>query len=386
MRWLAHVLTALVLAALVATLVASLAMGASALDGLSFLLLLAATLVVGWLLAWKRPKNPMGWLFLAFTALFALQIPAMLLGTALYSSLPGVSTWLYWYGSSREDTWSWIPPIWILLTQIPLHFPNGRLPSPRWRWFRSYTVIALVVACLALSTSPVEVYPGVSNPTYVRGLTSEPVVVLVVFIGLLAPSFIGAIASLLVRYRKTDATERAQLRWVLWGLSIAVTVLLTSWIPILRPFEAVLQGLVLAAYALVPISIAIAVLRYRLYDIDRIISRTASYGLVTLTVLGIYLLVVTSATMLLPGLPAIGVAVATLAAAALFLPLLRLVQRWVDRRFNREQYNATRVVDAFGERLRTGADPHTAADDLVSAVEQTLQPASVGIWTPDRSR
>jgi hypothetical protein len=134
------------------------------------------------------------------------------------------------------------------------------------------------------------------------------------------------------------------------------------------------------SYGLIPIAIAVAVLRYRLYEIDRIISRTAAYALVTLLVLGVYAVVVTSITWLLPGAPAVAVAVATLAAAALALPALRWIRRRVDHRFDRARYDAQRVVESFGERLRNGADPDSAATDLVSAAEQTLQPAAVGLW------
>jgi len=386
MRWLAHLVAGVVLAALVVTFVIPVSRGAAVLDGLSFLLLLLATLAVGWILGWKRPSNPLGWLFMAFAGLFALQFPAVLLGDAVFSFAPGVSTWLYWYGSDRQDTWSWVPPVGILLTQIPLHFPDGRLPSPRWRWFRGYTIFALLVTSFVLSTSPAEVVPGVDNPTHMADITADPIIRILVFVGLLAASFVGAIASLFARYHYADGVQRAQLRWVLWAVSLAAGTLVFSWVASSVLDVGFLQGTVLAAYALIPISIGIAVLRYRLYDIDRIITRTATYTLVTVTVLGIYLLVVTSISLLLPRLPSLGVALATLAAAALFLPLLRLVQRWIDRRFNREQYNAAKVVEIFGERLRNGADPHTAAADLVDAAEQTLHPSSLGIWTAGGSR
>jgi len=138
---------------------------------------------------------------------------------------------------------------------------------------------------------------------------------------------------------------------------------------------------VVVLYGLIPISIAVAVLRYRLYEIDRIISRTASYAVVTIVVIGVYALIVTSVALFLPDAPTLGVALATLTAAAVFLPVLRTVRRLLDRRFNRAQYDAERVVETFGQRLRTGADPHTAPADLLGAVESTLEPDVLGLWT-----
>jgi hypothetical protein len=141
------------------------------------------------------------------------------------------------------------------------------------------------------------------------------------------------------------------------------------------------QLLVTLLYGLIPISIAVAVLRYRLFEIDRIISRTAAYALVTVVIIGVYALIVTSVAWLLPDAPTLGVALATLAAAAVFLPVLRVLRRLLDRRFNRAQYDAERVVESFGQRLRTGADPHTAPADLIGAVQRTLEPDVLGIWT-----
>jgi hypothetical protein len=160
---------------------------------------------------------------------------------------------------------------------------------------------------------------------------------------------------------------------------LSVGSLVGTWSLPSGPLD-VFQNWILLTYGLIPVAIVIAVLRYHLYDIDRIISRTASYAIVTLVVVGLYVMVVLSIGSILPGLPSVGVALATLAAAAAFLPVLRWVQQRVDRRFDRARYNGQKVVDAFGQRLRNGADPHTSAADLGVAVEAALQPRSMGLW------
>ncbi len=377
--WPAFVVAALVFAMLIVTVVAYAADGRAVADAAPFLILLTIFIVVGWLLSWKRPRNPIGWLLLLIPGLFTIGTPATLLGEALLDQAPGVSAWLFWYGYDREDTWSWLPPIGLLLTQIPLRFPDGALPSPRWRWFSWYTIATLVLASAALSTLSVEVYPGIPNPAHLPALVENPLTIPLSF-GALAIAFVGSLASLVVRYRRAGAVERAQLRWMLWAVGLAVAILITSWV-IPDPWMGI-TGIVLVSYGLIPVAIAIAVLRYRLYEIDRIISRTAAYALVTAVAVAIYAIIVTSVAWLLPDATTLGVALATLVAAAVFLPVLRVSRRLLDRRFNRAQYDAERVVDAFGERLRTGADPHTAASDLTEAVERTLEPSVVGIWTP----
>lgn len=376
----AHLVAAIVILMFVVTLAAA-APFEIASGQIPFFVLLIVFIAVGWLLAARRPDNPLGWLLLAIPGLFSLSGPTMMLGFALLESSPDAAAWLLWYGSDRPDTWAWLPPIGILLIQIPLRFPTGRLPSRGWRWFSAFTILAIVVCSLILSTASVEVAPGVPNPIHIDGIIDVPLVGLVTF-GAIAVAMLGAVASLFVRARRAGPIETAQLRWMLWSVTVVVIALIASW---LLPGEGTewssVQSLVTALYALIPISIAVAVMRYRLYEIDRIISRTATYALVTAVVVGVYAVIVTSVALLLPDAPTLGVALATLTAAAVFLPVLRTVRRVLDRRFNRAQYDAERVVEAFGQRLRTGADPHTAPVDLMGAVERTLEPDVLGLWT-----
>ncbi len=377
-QWLAHALTVLILAAFVVTAIVGIQATGFGFSAVPYLLLLAILIVVGWLLAWKRPGHPLGWLLLAVPGFFCSGPPVDLVGQAVLATAPDAAAWLLWYGHDREDTWAWIPPVWLLLSQIPLRFPDGRLPSRRWRWFSRFTVLTLVLTTCVFATVSVEVFPGVANPIHVGDSDVGQLLTFACFATMLA-SFGGSALSLFVRYRRADAVKAAQLRWVFFAVAFAVGVLILSWVP---GWEAV-QSWILLGYALIPVAVVVAVLRYRLYDIDRIISRTASYAIVTLVVVGTYALVVVGITAVLPSLPSVAVALATLAAAALFLPVLRGVQRIVDRRFDRARYDQAKVVDAFGERLRNGADPHTAAADLGAAVEATLQPTALGLWIAD---
>jgi hypothetical protein len=197
---------------------------------------------------------------------------------------------------------------------------------------------------------------------------------------------VGSLVDLCLRWRRAIGVERLQFRWFAFGVSIVAVefVVDQTWQAIspasyaaFAPFEWIPQ-LCLNA---IPITIGIAVTRHGLYEINRVISRTVAYSIVTAAAVGVYAAVVSSVTFVLPDAPSFAVAAATLAAAALFLPVLRAVQRRLDRRFDRERYDARKVVDEFGERLRGDADPTGVTPDLIRAVDKALQPASVGVWT-----
>ena len=189
---------------------------------------------------------------------------------------------------------------------------------------------------------------------------------------------VAALVEMIVRWRRSTGAERLQYRWFAFGVSIVLVGVLIGIAALFAPWAVALYAVSLNA---IPITIGIAVTRHGLYEINRVVSRTVAYAIVTVLAIGVYVLVVTSGTWLFPGAPSIAVAAATLAAAALFLPVLRWVQRRVDRRFDRERYDAARVVDAFGERLRVGSDPLTSVADLTHVVDRALQPSAVGLWT-----
>ncbi len=367
-------------------------------EELPFILFEYVTLVVGWLLAWRRPRVVLGWIVLGIPLLLGLFNVAVAVGFALLPFARGAAEWAFWVGGgdgSAGLSGDWILPIGLMFIQLPLRFPTGRLPSPRWRWFSWYSIIALPVASFIVSSGPTEYVKGVPNPAHIAfGAAAGPVGAACLLLGFAAPALV-ALSSLFVRYHRAGSTERAQLRWIFWAVTVAIGLLLITWLVstlvggglwlssstgFVAAVGQIDQAVIGLGYMLIPISIYFAVSRHGLYSIDRIISRTAAYACVTLVVVGGYTAIVLTASALLPTLPSVGVAVATLAAAGAFLPLFRLVRAGVDRRFDRTRYDAERVVEAFGERLRTGADPNLAAAGIVDAVERTLQPTAVGIW------
>ena len=379
----AHVLGALTTVGLIAQAVVSSGDGLWP-WGAPILLLSLTTTFAGWLIAWRRPETRLGWILLAIPLLFALQGAMSALGSALVPFAPALAAWVLEFG--QDGLWTWIPPIGLMLTQLPLRFPTGTLPSPRWRTFSRSTVALVVLSSALTATLLPETGRGVPNPVFVDWGRATDVVSAGSTL-VLVPAVVGSLASLLVRHRRAGAVVRAQLRWFFWAIAVVVLLLVGGWIAV-PPLQAVLPAALVEvlpavvglSYSLIPVSVLFAVLRRGLFSIDRIISRTAAYLLVSVAVVGVYASVVLAASFLVPRLEGVGVALATLAAAALFLPLLRVVRRGVDRVFDRPRYDAERVVASYGEHVRTGEDPDAAGAELLRAVERTLQPAAVGLW------
>jgi MFS family permease len=352
----------------------------STLDGVVATVFIGAFATVGAVLAAKRPGNPIGWLLSATGLSYAVGA----VGLFLYH-FPGAVIAANWLG------WTFFvgigPIVFVLLL-----FPTGSLPSRRWRpvaWAAGAGlagwVLGNVFAPTILTNSPVE-----RNPIGVSGPAGDIFTVLGQGSGaLIAATGLAAIVSLLFRYRRAGTIERAQLKWLVYATALIVAALLGMVLAqkIMGPGNAtnnLQNGLVSGAVALVPVAIGVAVLRYRLYDIDRIISRTLAYAIVTGLLIGIYAGLVLLATQVLGIHSAVAVAAATLAAAALFNPLRRRVQRRVDRRFNRARYDADRTVAAFAARLKDAVDLDTVRADLASVVQTALEPAHVWVWTGGR--
>jgi hypothetical protein len=342
--------------------------------------------VVGAFLAARRPANLIGWLLLG--AAFVLSARALAGEYALHAAAgaatPAAAVWAGWY-----INWSLtlLFPCGVI-TFLLLLFPDGRLLSPRWR-FLAWGAAGLSVVFLVMSwldSGPISLRPGrsVPNPTGIHGLvnTTQSTLLGNVTWVLGWVIMLAALASVVVRYRRSAAQERLQLKWFAWAVGVSLGVM-TALVPTasgdagqVAYDAAIVAGIGLA----LPLAIGVAVLKYRLYAIDKIISRTVSYALVTGTVVGVYLGCVVLLTKVLPVRGDVGVAVAVLAAAALFNPLRQRVQNTVDRRFDRARYDAERVVERFSVQLRDQVDLDVLGSSLLSVVDQVLTPEHLGLW------
>ena len=282
-------------------------------------------------------------------------------------------------------------PASVLLGLAILLFPDGRLPSPRWRpvlW--SYLA---VVACYAGSTYALAVIALAARHVRVDSGGGLTAVSSATFYWLIFPVLVvfwlSFVAAQVLSWRRSPGERRQQLKWLLSGAAVlAVSQVIFQPILALYPHLSQVQLVVgfllgLGAAAL-PASMAVAIMKYRLYDIDRIISRTLSYAIVTGLLIGVYAGLVLLATQVLRFRTPVAVAAATLAAAALFNPLRQRVQRTVDRRFNRARYDADKTVAAFAARLKDAVDLDTVQADLAGVVHQALEPAHVSVWMSQR--
>jgi hypothetical protein len=332
---------------------------------------------VGVVVASRQPSNPFGWIFLAVGADFGVL--GVALGYALvgllspHAPLPGavIGAWL--------NTWLWFPAVIAVTTLVFQLFPDGRFLSPRWRRLGWITAIVAIVAsiALALKPGPLEHF-ATANPF---GINS-PIVVNAAGVGfmLVNLAIIASVASLVVRYRRTNHVAREQIKWLAYAGVVAAVL-----IPVGDVFSTrfkIVDALILLAVLFIPIAMGIAVLRYRLYDIDRIISRTLSYAFLTGALGGMFALVVLVPTAAIGSgkTPGWLVAIATLVAFGLFRPLRRRFQNTVDHRFNRSRYDAIRTVESFSARLRDQVDLETLRDELTAIVGQTMQPSHVTLW------
>jgi hypothetical protein len=362
----------------------------------SFVVPQLACTAVGAFIAWRRPRNPVGWVLLSGGAMAGLVGMGNALSIAAYveAPLPGqpvpwwgvVGAWLY--------SWLWFPLFWTLTGLLFLVYPDG-LPSRRWRPVLGASVVAVAVVALTSALYPTltlgddnsSAHRTILNPVGLGDasgpLWSADATLTAIATGIGGLLIVVSAASLVVRSRHASPIVRLQLRW--FGFAAAVFVAVFAMQVVLGSSVGGVSDLLFSlSVASLPIACGIAIMRYRLYDIDRAISRTASYALVTACVLGVYVAIVTSASALVGSQSTLVVAGATLAAAALFRPLLHRVQGAVDRRFNREKVDGQRAVDAFGASLVDEVDPKHARAQLVSVTHTVLAPASVALWTAGR--
>jgi hypothetical protein len=341
---------------------------------------------VGALIASRRPDNVIGWIFSGVGLLVAA---ILLAGTyAEYGletepgSVPGADLVL-WF-----ESWAWIPAFGVITTFLLLLFPDGRLPSPRWRPIAWLTTggIAVGAAALALHPEPLT-ESGVENPA---GINAAETFLLV--IGLVAGAAVGVgmiagVVALVLRLRRSRGEERQQLKWFTYAAGVLALVVLASINQetgvVLGVVQAVVVGPGLA------FAVGVAILRYRLYDIDVVINRTLVYGSVTALLAGSYLVLVLLLQVAFSPLTeenSLAVALSTFAVAALFRPARNRVQALVDRRFYRRKYDARRTLEGFAARLREEVDLDALRGELTGVVSETMQPAHVSLWLKEARR
>jgi hypothetical protein len=332
---------------------------------------------IGLILTLRRPANPIGWLFAAAGLAWSLPIPVEPWLVRLVGEqrpLPLVAQAAAVYG---EFNWA---PATVLGVILPaLLVPDGRLRSRRWRPVAAAGVAAaaLVLVGAGLAPARLENLP-IANPFGLAGPAGAVAGTLaVVGTFLWAAAMVASVACVVLRFRAARGVERQQLRWVAAGAAAAVAGLLAGALTLQG---SVVSSSLYSTVLCIPLGVAVAVLRYRLWDLDRLVSRTVTYALVTALLIVPYLLVVPAASRLAGGAGNLAVAAATLAAVALFAPLRRRIQDLVDRRFNRRRYDAARTVEAFAVRLREQVDLDALSAELLGLVERTVQPTQASLW------
>jgi hypothetical protein len=361
--------------------------------------------IIGALVASRRPENPIGWICLASGLLFMLLAVTdsySIYGTASPGSVPfpvAVGT--------IGNQWLWVSTVGLLGIFLILLFPDGKLPSKRWRplvWLSGVMIVLLSIT-EGLAPGPLENQGGVRNPF---GLEELPWLVTVSYIvlPLLPLCILASAVSMVLRFRRSRGEVRQQIKWftfVVFFAGLMYFIVMISQVVIALGSDdnlpqtplwvELLFSLAALGFAAVPISIGFAVLKYRLYDIDVVINLTLVYGSLTAALVAIYLGGVATTQAILRALtdqteqPQLAIVVSTLVIAALFNPLRRRIQSFIDRRFYRRKYDARKTLEAFSARLRDETDLETLNNELAGVIRETMQPAHVSLWLrPDRTQ
>ena len=356
--------------------------------------------LVGALIASRRPRNAIGWILLAEGLLW------MFLGMTDYYGLYGVArpgSVPFPVGVAAVNNFMWVPAVGLLGTYVFLLFPDGRLPSRRWRplaWL-SGTVIVLVSILVGLTPGGLQNLGGIRNPYALEGYPWLETVAYIV-LPLLPLCMLASVISLVMRYRRSRGEERQQIKWIAFAASFVGLLYLIAmvcafifpsgaWFQAGSPLWLDLLGYAaLSSFTLVPIAIGFAVLRYRLYEIDIIINRTLVYGALTVTLVAVYVGSVLSIQYAFRGLTGsesqLAIVACTLLIAALFNPLRRRVQNFIDHSFYRRKYDAARTLEVFSAKLRDERDIDTLNSELLSTVRETMQPEHVSLWLREPER
>ena len=350
--------------------------------------------LVGALIASRRPRNAIGWILLAEGLLW------MFLGMTDYYGLYGVArpgSVPFPVGVAAVNNFMWVPAVGLLGTYVFLLFPDGRLPSRRWRplaWL-SGTVIVLVSILVGLTPGGLQNLGGIRNPFALEGYPWLETVAYIV-LPLLPLCMLASVISLVMRYRRSRGEERQQIKWIAFAASFVGLLYLMAmvcafifpsgaWFQAGSPLWLDLLGYAaLSSFTLVPVAIGFAVLRYRLYDIDILINRTLVYGSITVLLALVYFGGVAGLQRLLAPVAGqdsqLAIVASTLAIAALFNPLRRRTQRFIDQRFYRRKYDAAKTLEQFSSKLRDETDLNALRGDILAVVRETMQPEHVSFW------
>jgi hypothetical protein len=392
--WLAWSLCALCVVLAVASLILALLNGRTlgeiflALDGPSIATLPTEAVsfsVVGALIGSHRPENPIGWIFLAEGFFYGLLSAAD--EYAIYALLTNPGALPLGAEASWLGQWIWAPGLGLSLVFLPLLFPDGHPPSKRWRpvsWLGGLSIGLIVVSSMIVlwpERGPALV-TGDESPSHVLD-----VVLLFAAVPMLFVAGLGAVISLFVRFRRARGNERQQIKWFASAAALSFVWILVFGQSTLRGLpEAMVALSFLLVVPSIPIATGIAILRYRLYDIDVLINRTLVYGSLTMMLALIYFGGVATTRAIFGALtgqeqqPQLAVVVSTLAIAALFMPLRRRIQSFIDRRFYRRKYDARKTLEAFSAKLRDETDLDRLGEDLVGVVKETMQPSQISLW------
>ena len=351
--------------------------------------------VVGAILVAKRPTNLIGWIMASVALMVAIFNAGGVYATYVML-MRGQPDALAVFGAWTAN-WYWFLMLALALIYLPLLFPDGRLPSRRWlpvAVLAGIAMLGFVLPRALADTLPVNEAPEhrIDNPIGIEGLGPvENLPIFGVFLnGVLIVAFVGAAASVVVRLRRSRGVERQQMKWfayvtvVFVGGSILASAI--GEVTGVRRLEDISFVLSLVALVGLPIAVGVAILRYRLYEIDLIINRTLVYGSLTAMLAVVYFGGVTATQAIFRALtsqeqqPQLAIVVSTLVIAALFNPLRRRIQSFIDRRFYRRKYDAAKTLEAFSAKLRDETDLDALSDDLTRVVRETMQPAHVSLW------
>jgi hypothetical protein len=353
-------------------------------DAVFYLATVLTFSVVGAIIASRQPRNAIGWLFCSVG--LVMGINSLAGGYAEYRLSGGYGPWSLVEKAAWFASWSWTLLVYVPTSFLLLLFPDGRLPSPRWRPVAWCAAIGLIgfVAGTALQPGPLGDFPQIVNPYGVDSLILDAVAVTGAILA--SASMVASAVSLIVRMRRAGTVERQQIKWLAYGGALVVGsvfasgVISTIWSPDV--------GIALISLGLlgVPIFTGVAIARYRLYEIDIVINRTLVYGALTAALVAVYFVGVATLQALFRALtgqeqqPQLAIVVSTLVIAALFNPLRGRIQAFIDRRFYRKKYDAAKTLEAFSARLRDETDLQALNGELTRVVRETMQPSHVSLW------